>query len=348
MAKADAELSDRELEGLARSKRELVERLGEQLAEGLAEILGVERVSIAPLPDRGTFHAVFRVASPSGELFARTGVPGVPWPALDFGLEAWAARALPSRGIPVPPVLHVDLSRERLPVDLLLAEAARGHALPPGPGAAGAARSLGACLARLHRVGAAGAGPIDPGSLDPGSPERGTPTGLHPAWSHFLLLRLDEHLEVCRDQGALSANDLALLERAFARHAPRLDAVPVVLLHGDLGNPNVLVEGGRVTALLDWEDALAGDPMFDLAGRGTFVGNHERREALLEGYLGELGAAGPGEDFELRYRLYCVRILLAKTVHRHRFGYSRTDRIPAADRLRPAVAALAESLEREG
>jgi fructosamine-3-kinase len=353
MAKADAGLSDRELESLRRAKGGLAERLGERLARHLAEILKVRRVSVEPLPDRGTFHAVFRVGSPSGELFARTSVPVVPWPALDFGLEAWAAGTLPGRGVPVPPTLHVDLSRARLPVDLLLAEAARGQTLPPGPGAADAARSLGVCLARLHGVGAAGAGPIDPGSLGTGSLEKGSietgmPTGLHPAWSDYVLLRLAEHLAACRRQGALSAGELALLERAFARCLPRLDAIPVALLHGDLGNPNVLVEGGRVTALIDWEDALAGDPVFDLAGWGTFVGNHERREALLEGYLGELGAPGPPEDFELRYRLYYVRIMLAKTVHRHRFGYSRTDRIPAAERLRPAVAALAESLEEEG
>jgi hypothetical protein len=41
-----------------------------------------------------------------------------------------------------------------------------------------------------------------------------------------------------------------------------------------------------------------------------------------------------------------VRIVLAKTVHRRRFGWTPTDRIPAADRIRPAVAALRAALTR--
>ena len=83
--------------------------------------------------------------------------------------------------------------------------------------------------------------------------------------------------------------------------------------------------------------------MFDLAGWSTFVGHHERRGPLLAGY-GEAHALPA--DFDLRYWGYAVRILLAKTVHRRRFGYAETDRIPAGDRLRPAIAAFLTALER--
>ncbi len=42
-------------------------------------------------------------------------------------------------------------------------------------------------------------------------------------------------------------------------------AGPPVLVHGDAGPGNFLFEAGRMTALLDWELAHAGDPMEDLA-----------------------------------------------------------------------------------
>ena len=97
-----------------------------------------------------------------------------------------------------------------------------------------------------------------------------------------------------------------------------------------------------MTCLIDWEDCLAGDPAFDVASWGTFVGNHERRAAFLKGYAPD---GGPGADFELRYWLYSLRILLAKTVHRQRFGYARTDRIEPGARLRPPLEELSRRLE---
>lgn len=42
-------------------------------------------------------------------------------------------------------------------------------------------------------------------------------------------------------------------------------AEPAVLAHGDAGPGNFLFEGGRMTALLDWELAHLGDPMEDIA-----------------------------------------------------------------------------------
>ena len=56
-----------------------------------------------------------------------------------------------------------------------------------------------------------------------------------------------------------------------------------VLCHGDVGPGNFLHEGGRVTALLDWEFAHLGDPMDDLAW-WVFRG-HDMR-----GDCGDLGA----------------------------------------------------------
>nr|WP_285650508.1 phosphotransferase [Actinomycetospora sp. NBRC 106375] len=42
------------------------------------------------------------------------------------------------------------------------------------------------------------------------------------------------------------------------------DAPASVLVHGDLRAEHVLVDGGRITGVLDWSDARAGDPAKDL------------------------------------------------------------------------------------
>jgi hypothetical protein len=47
--------------------------------------------------------------------------------------------------------------------------------------------------------------------------------------------------------------------------ADRGDGLPRRLLHMDLRKENILVRGGRPVAILDWSNALIGDPALDLA-----------------------------------------------------------------------------------
>ena len=46
-------------------------------------------------------------------------------------------------------------------------------------------------------------------------------------------------------------------------------ALPLVLVHGDFNPANFLYEGGKVTALIDWENARIGDPREDLGWMTT-------------------------------------------------------------------------------
>jgi aminoglycoside phosphotransferase (APT) family kinase protein len=44
------------------------------------------------------------------------------------------------------------------------------------------------------------------------------------------------------------------------------DAIPRSLLHCDLINRNVLVEGERISGIFDWGCSIYGDPLYELAG----------------------------------------------------------------------------------
>jgi aminoglycoside phosphotransferase (APT) family kinase protein len=154
-------------------------------------------------------------------------------------------------------------------------------------------------------------------------------------WREYVLLNLDEHVEACRAAGAISREEVARITEAFDRAAHILEDAPSRLLHGDLGAHNVLSDGERLTALIDWEDALCGDPIFDIAYWGTFV-RDEMREPFLEGYR---AARALPADFERRYWLYYLRVALSKTVHRQRFGYAdrAAGRPPASQRIRKGL-----------
>jgi aminoglycoside phosphotransferase (APT) family kinase protein len=69
-----------------------------------------------------------------------------------------------------------------------------------------------------------------------------------------------------RDSIGTAQEPLPLLADLFAwlrAHAPQRTERPVIV-HGDLGWHNVLVEDGHLTAVLDWERSHVGDPAEDL------------------------------------------------------------------------------------
>ncbi|MFI6286006.1 aminoglycoside phosphotransferase family protein [Streptomyces sp. NPDC051018] len=74
--------------------------------------------------------------------------------------------------------------------------------------------------------------------------------------------------------GRLAADgefDSALLSRRL--HGLPRDQAPPALIHNDLKGEHLLVdESGRMTGVLDWTDAAAGDPAEDIAGLAISVG----------------------------------------------------------------------------
>jgi aminoglycoside phosphotransferase (APT) family kinase protein len=185
------------------------------------------------------------------------------------------------------------------------ADALDGRDGPPGAGAPGGADSLAAAsvleaasvaaalggfLGALHAPAPAGA---------PLNPFRGVPLS-HRAGA------LDANLELAvRDSGVLqvagpfrdggAARDGDSLREAVlgawtdALAAPAYDGPPR-WLHGDLHPANILVEGGRVSGVIDFGDITAGDPASDLSVAWMLL-PLEWHGAFRAAYL---AAGGPG------------------------------------------------------
>jgi aminoglycoside phosphotransferase (APT) family kinase protein len=87
---------------------------------------------------------------------------------------------------------------------------------------------------------------------------------------------LDESLDEGRIRAALEAG------------WPRVARNPLVLVHGDFWPGNILWQGDRLAAILDWETACLGDPLADLGNARLeilFFFGPEAMQAFTEQYL---------------------------------------------------------------
>lgn len=77
--------------------------------------------------------------------------------------------------------------------------------------------------------------------------------------------------------------------RWLRRNIDRLAGRPACRIHGDVGFHNMLMDGGRITALLDWEFSRIGDPVEDLASIKPFMDQISGWEAFYATYRGAGG-----------------------------------------------------------
>lgn len=182
---------------------------------------------------------------------------------------------------------------------------------------------LGEMMAKIHSIKGKDFGPLDVSCFL----RQRRLCGLYKNWEKFMSIKLDFHIKICIQRGILTNKEgfsiLKIMEENFAK----IGKINPVLLHGDLANHNTFTDKMEITALVDWEDSLLGDSVYDIAyyGTGTF-GNSGWLKIFLSGYrsVKELP-----KDFELRYNLYYLRIALAKAVGRINFGKVNSKNLPS-------------------
>lgn len=95
-------------------------------------------------------------------------------------------------------------------------------------------------------------------------------------WKEFRTAQRACCLERERD-GGLAPSRLDELERYLERVDQIADLSSTsAILHTELGPSHVLVEDGRITGLIDFGDAMVGDPEYDIAPVGMFVTRGDR------------------------------------------------------------------------
>ena len=224
--------------------------------------------------------------------------------------EAWV-RARMGGAVPVVhavAVQHVPIAQQ---VDVVVMNELPGVtldvALSRSPEALAASlwNEFGAGLAAFHAVTVTGFGLLD-----------GAGKGAWATWREAVTAIAHSAVEEARATPLADLCDRA--EAALAELAPALDAIHSPhLLHGDAHPRNVLVHRDKIRAWFDFEYAMGGDPLYELA---YVAPNFEetpaaslapalrlrRQEAFIEGYTDRL-ATVTGDP----HRLRCYRLIHA-------------------------------------
>jgi aminoglycoside phosphotransferase (APT) family kinase protein len=227
-------------------------------------------------------------------------------------------------GVATPRVLAVDASRQQVPFawqvlefidhpDLNQLHKAGRLDLPR------AAHEIGASVARWQTVQPRGFGPFD-AELHR---RENRLEGFHPRYEDYFFLHLERHLRFLRDRDFLSSEEAAAIAEEIETHRELLALSQGCLVHKDLALWNILGSATQIAAFIDWDDAISGDPMDDLALLGCFYDGPILARAL-KGYATVRPLPA---DHRRRFWLHLLRNMIVKAVIRVGAGYfDRTDR----------------------
>lgn len=225
---------------------------------------------------------------------------------LDWKMQKEAAviRLIQDRlSVPVPRILRADQSRNLLDLNFVLLTKLDGSilgqleaSLPPVQRLA-AYVQIGRLLREFHGIPMEAFGYIGATGV----------LNAHATNHAYLTYQFERKLREFAERGG----DASLARRVARYAAERTELLRAcrraVLCHNDLHAGNLLATvsntGLVLTGVLDFEGALAGDPLMDVA-KALYYLDAEARRALLDGY-GEMDRASWRETLDL-YQLYFV------------------------------------------
>lgn len=291
-----------------------------QIAGIVARWLNETPAAVTPFNSDGN-HFAYVIALADGRRFFFRGDEGMQQD--DYLIaETRVLRDLREAGLPVPRVWFSGDGTAQCPIKFQILDCYGEKCLNEYYKAGtldvrAVAAQLGEHLRRLHGLTYPGFGFFNTERIR----RDGTLVGLDGTYTAYFHKRLDDHLGYLSDHDLLPAATIRDVRVAIERHEPLLALRQGVLVHRDMALWNVLGTPDRVTAIIDWDDCVVGDPADDLGIIACFH-DEEFMVPLLDRYSGGRGVT---PEFAVRIRLHTLRNMLWKTVIRDYMGYFDKD-----------------------
>jgi aminoglycoside phosphotransferase (APT) family kinase protein len=286
--------------------------------------------------DAATFNTAYRIRLSSGQglVLKVAPRPDAPTLAYERGImrtetEFYGATA---GVLPVPEVVYADFSRDLLASDLLLMTELPGTTwLDQHTDIDDATRTrlrteLGALTSALHGIH---------GTVF-GYPQR----ALFATWRAAFTSMMGDLLADAARYATPLPQPVDRIRNLVTAHNTVLDEVTTpVLVHFDLWPGNILLDGGRITGLVDGERAFWGDPLAEFISLSP-LRSIEDDSAFLAGY-GAVVFGGAARTRLALYRTYLFLIVLVEGGPRGYHGQERDETVQlVTEHLDAALAKL--------
>lgn len=232
--------------------------------------------------------------------------------------ESALMRLASEKGVPVPNVYHTDVDVKRYPVMFQIMDLIEGKSLSVyhrnnGLQVDRIAYELGMYMRRLHSVKMDGFGFVDTDLLK----KDGAVRCLDEEYPEYFNKRLDDHLDYLSKNNLLTTETITEIRQLFRKYSSLLYLDAGVLIHRDLALWNVLGTPDRITAIIDWDDAVGGDPADDLGILQCFY----EEDFMAHVFSGYFGNEKMSQEFQIRIWLHTLRNMLWKAMIRDYMGY---------------------------
>ena len=279
------------------------------LLSGIASITNIKSIELIP-PDenviKGNVNIVRKVVINGMEYVVRLHPRGVKNGY--FYVEQQALSRAKTAGVPVPEILEVHESQNIEDVDFVLMTASSGITVDvflqnDKSGENTLLVDCGKRMAQVHEIEVKSFGSFN----NTVAKQEKRLVGLHKTYDDFVHVGLEENLErlikfdIINRQQAEVMNGVFEINHFEPPSGPRL-------IHNDFADWNLLTDGKGITAVLDWDECHAGDPIADLACWSTFF-NIERMNQFMKGYT---SLASLPNDYDERFHFYRLRYTISK------------------------------------
>lgn len=208
-----------------------------------------------------------------------------------------------------------DISRKYAAFDFMLMDYVSGKSMAHKSSGVSYKR-LGKVFKAVHSIKGKKAGLIDMRELINNKKLQ----GLSDSWKDFFYINFSLHLKKAVGLGVLNKSDIPWIKSMCRHFLPDKKNWSLSLLHNDPSSRNIFTNGTQITGILDWEDAIIGDPLWEIAFIHTFLFRKNDKlkfENFCIGYgiLPKIIFSNP------LYWIYYLRIAILKTISKNREGY---------------------------
>lgn len=289
------------------------------------QVLGKKVVSYRRSTSWGSSHVIYfvRLGDLKEELVLRANTGVNPEPEGVMEVERLITNQVASLGLATNEILHTDISRQHFPFDFQIQKKLRGQ--DPETSFAGTQKDydrlsyqLGEYVAKYHSLEY----PLF-GRFDLDFAQKGQLQGTKTSFFAYLETCLADDLQKLVDFEVIASRDFERVMAYFTDRSDLINSAKGVLNHHDLADHNLMFDEQGLVGVFDWEAAVVGDPVLDLASCPTWRTLYPREEELLAGYQ---SVRPLPDNFEEKRSVYFLRTIIWKMVYAIRMNILTPER----------------------